>query len=211
MVVKDIGVIMKRFSLFVYLAVVCLFSSSAYADQGRIFINGGAYSGKAGAEVTYERNGAEIASVESDESGTGLVVSIGSINDKRMALVEASTMEYSDARILSVLAVYNHFIGGTDKLKPYAGVHGGFSSFTWKEDIVLDGYTYELKDESATSGALGVRAGLIARINETFMIDFGYKYTATALETDLELSASDTLKFESKYNHGAYVTLNCIF
>lgn len=203
---------MKRFWLFTCLAVVaCLFSSSAYAEQGRFFMNGGAYTGKAGVEATFERNGVILASAESDASGTGLVVSIGSINDKRMAMVEASTMEFDDARILSVLAVYNHFIGGADKLKPYVGVHGGFSSFTWKEDLVLDGDTFALKDESASSGAIGVRAGLVARINEAFMIDFGYKYTATALETDLELSTSDTIKIESKYNHGAYLTLNCIF
>lgn len=203
---------MKRFWLFACLAVVvCLFSSSAYAESGRIFINGGAYTGKAGVEASWEHNGVTLASAESDESGTGLVVSIGSINQKRMVFVEASTMEFSDARILSVLAVYNHFIGGTDKLKPYAGVHGGFSSMTWKEDLVIDGGTFELKDESASSGALGVRVGLVARINEEFMIDFGYKYTATALETDLILNSSDTVKIESKYNHGVYLTLNVIF
>lgn len=203
---------MKRFLLYLGLTVVvCLFTSSAYAESGHVFINGGVYSGKAGVEASFERNGATLATVESDESGTGLVVSIGSINNKRMAMVEASTMEFDDARILSVLAVYNHFVGGTDKLKPYVGVHGGFSSFTWKEDIVLDGGTFDVKDESASSGAFGARVGLVARINEVFMIDFGYKYTATALETDLELSASDTIKIESKYNHGAYVTMNCIF
>lgn len=151
--------------------------------------------------------GESLAKEESDESGTGLVLSIGSINETQMASIEVSTLEYTEASVLSVLAVYDRFIGGNDMLKPYVGVHGGYASMTWKEDIG----PFKIKDETASSGALGARAGLVVRLNDFFMIDMGYKYTATALETDLIVNSANKTKIESKYNHGGYLTLNCLF
>lgn len=204
---------MKKRILVPALIFACsLFFTNAYAQTYDLFIGGGLITGKAGAENRIKVKGHEVLAHDDDVSGSGGSLCIGTINDTYMAMFEVSIMDFDDARISNFLVAGNYFIGGTERFKPYLGLHAGYASFTWTEDLVMnDGSRFDLEDETTGSIAIGGRAGLVMHLTDSFFLDCGYKYTMTSLETDLEFSSDIKGEIESPNNHGAYLTVNYCF